>query len=133
MKFVIMGCGRLGRTVATELDSEGHDVVVIDFDEGAFHLLPAGFSGRTVLGNGVDKEIQRQAGTPDADVFMALANGDNRNAMAAQVAKHLHGVDRVIARIFDTPRAEIYSELGVEAVNPTSIVADLVRQAAFGA
>ncbi len=133
MKFVIMGCGRLGRTVATELDSEGHEVVVIDFDEGAFHLLPAGFSGRTVLGNGVDKEIQRQAGTPDADVFMALANGDNRNAMAAQVAKHLHGVDRVIARIFDTPRAEIYSELGVEAVNPTSIVADLVRQAAFGA
>ena len=102
MKFVIMGCGRLGRTVATELDSEGHEVVVIDFDEGAFHLLPAGFSGRTVLGNGVDKEIQRQAGTPDADVFMALANGDNRNAMAAQVAKHLHGVDRVIARIFDT-------------------------------
>ncbi len=133
MKFVIVGCGRLGRTVATELDSEGHEVVVIDFDEGAFHLLPAGFSGRTVLGNGVDKEIQRQAGTPDADVFMALANGDNRNAMAAQVAKHLHGVDRVIARIFDTPRAEIYSELGVEAVNPTSIVADLVRQAAFGA
>ena len=133
MKFVIMGCGRLGRTVATELDSEGHEVVVIDFDEGAFHLLPAGFSGRTVLGNGVDKEIQRQAGTPDADVFMALANGDNRNAIAAQVAKHLHGVDRVIARIFDTPRAEIYSELGVEAVNPTSIVADLVRQAAFGA
>ncbi|MCZ6545795.1 MAG: TrkA family potassium uptake protein [Chloroflexi bacterium] len=133
MKFVIMGCGRLGRTVATELDSEGHEVVVIDFDEGAFHLLPAGFSGRTVLGNGVDKEIQRQAGTPDADVFMALANGDNRNAMAAQVAKHLHGVERVIARIFDTPRAEIYSELGVEAVNPTSIVADLVRQAAFGA
>ena len=55
MKFVIMGCGRLGRTVATELDSEGHEVVVIDFDEGAFHLLPAGFSGRTVLGNGVDK------------------------------------------------------------------------------
>lgn len=133
MKFVIMGCGRLGRTVATELDSEGHEVVMIDFDEGAFHLLPAGFSGRTVLGNGVDKEIQRQAGTPDADVFMALANGDNRNAMAAQVAKHLHGVERVIARIFDTPRAEIYSELGVEAVNPTSIVADLVRQAAFGA
>lgn len=128
-----MGCGRLGRTVATELDSEGHEVVMIDFDEGAFHLLPAGFSGRTVLGNGVDKEIQRQAGTPEADVFMALANGDNRNAMAAQVAKHLHGVERVIARIFDTPRAEIYSELGVEAVNPTSIVADLVRQAAFGA
>ncbi len=63
---------------------------------------------------------------------MALAQGDNRNAMAAQVAKHVHGVDRVVARIFDVPRAEVYRELGVEAVNPTSIVADLVRQAAFG-
>ncbi|HJN93718.1 MAG TPA: NAD-binding protein, partial [Dehalococcoidia bacterium] len=95
-------------------------------------LLPESFGGRTVLGNGVDKQIQVEAGTPDADVFMALANGDNRNAMAAQVARHLHGVDRVVARIFDTERAEVYRELGVEAVNPTSIVSDLVRQAAFG-
>jgi trk system potassium uptake protein TrkA len=132
MRFVIMGCGRLGRTVATTLDSEGHEVSIIDFHEAAFQLLPESFGGRTVLGNGVDKQIQAEAGTPEADVFMALANGDNRNAMAAQVAKHLHGVDRVVARIFDTERAEVYRELGLEAVNPTSIVSDLVRQAAFG-
>lgn len=128
-----MGCGRLGRTVAVDLDAEGHDVAVIDTSPVAFRMLPPTFQGRTVLGNGVDKEVQLEAGTPDADVFMALAQGDNRNAMAAQVAKHIHGVDRVVARIFDVPRAEMYRELGIEAVNPTVIVADLVRQAAFGA
>jgi trk system potassium uptake protein TrkA len=133
MRFVIMGCGRLGRTVAVDLDAEGHDVAVIDTSPAAFRMLPATFQGRTVLGNGVDKEIQLEAGAPDADVFMALAQGDNRNAMAAQVAKHIHGVDRVVARIFDVPRAEMYREMGIEAVNPTVIVADLVRQAAFGA
>ena len=132
MKFVIMGCGRLGRTVAEQLDSEGHEVSVIDNDESVFNLLSPSFGGKTVLGTGVDKEIQREAGAAEADVFMALAQGDNRNAMAAQVAKHLHGVERVVARIFDTPRAEMYREMGVDAVNPTSIVADLVHAAAFG-
>ena len=67
------------------------------------------------------------------DIFLALANGDNRNAMAAQVAKHLFGVPRVVARIFDPERAEVYEALGVRAVNPTVIVADLARQAAFEA
>lgn len=132
MKFVIMGCGRLGRTVAEQLDSEGHEVAIIDLNESVFSLLSPSFGGTTVLGTGVDKEVQAQAGAADADVFMALAQGDNRNAMAAQVAKHMHGVDRVVARIFDTPRAEMYREMGVDAVNPTSIVADLVHEAAFG-
>ena len=128
-----MGCGRVGALVASELEADGHEVAVIDYDARAFLLLPTDFRGRKIVGNGVDKEVQRNAGTPAADIFMALANGDNRNAMAAQVAKHLHGVPRVVARIFDPERAEVYRELDVRAVNPTVVVTDLVREAAFGA
>lgn len=127
-----MGCGRLGARVAGELEAEGHDVSMIDYDPDAFLLLPPGFRGKTVEGNGVDEEVQREAGVAEADVFMALANGDNRNAMAAQVAQQLHGVDRVVARIFDPERAEVYRALGVRAVNPTVVVTEQVREAAFG-
>lgn len=127
-----MGCGRLGARLAGELDVEGHEVVVIDYNETAFEELPEGFRGRTVLGDGTDRAVQEEAGVDGAGVFMALANGDNRNAMAAQVAKHIHSVPRVVARIFDPERAEVYRELGVEAVNPTIVVMELVREAAFG-
>lgn len=133
MKVVIMGCGRVGSRLAEQLEAEGHEVGVIDFDAGAFRLLPPDFRGPRVLGNGVDQDVQRAAGVEGADIFLALANGDNRNAMAAQVAKHLFGVQRVVARIFDPERAEVYEALGVRAVNPTVIVADLARQAAFEA
>ncbi len=126
-----MGCGRVGARVAAEFDEEGHDVSVIDLQLDAFRLLPRDFHGRMIVGNGVDRDVQSEAGAEGADIFMALANGDNRNAMAAQVAKHLLGVPRVVARIFDPERAEVYRELGVEAVNPTVVVSDLVRQAAL--
>ena len=126
-----MGCGRVGARVAAEFDTEGHDVSVIDLQPDAFRLLPREFHGRMVVGNGVDRDVQREAGGEGADIFMALANGDNRNAAAAQVAKHLLEVPRVVARIFDPERAEVYKELGVEAVNPTVVVSNLVRQAAL--
>ena len=126
-----MGCGRVGSRIAAELDAEGHEISVIDQDRSAFAWLPRDFRGQTVLGTGVDRDVQAQAGAAGGDGFMALANGDNRNAMAAQVALHLHGVRRVVARIFDPERAEIYEELGIRAVNPTRVIADLVRQAAF--
>lgn len=126
-----MGCGRVGARVAAEFDAEGHDVSVVDLQPDAFRLLPRDFHGRMVVGNGVYQEVQREAGGEGADIFMALANGDNRNAMAAQVAKHLLGVPRVVARIFDPERAEVYRELGVAAVNPTVAVSNLVRQAAL--
>jgi trk system potassium uptake protein TrkA len=131
MKVVIMGCGRVGARVAAEFDSEEHDVSVIDTVPDAFRLLPPDFRGRMIVGNGVDQDVQREAGGEEAAIFMALANGDNRNAMAAQVAKHLLGVNRVVARIFDPERAKVYRELGVEAVNPTVVVATLVREAAL--
>ena len=126
-----MGCGRVGARVAAEFDGEGHDVSVIDLQPDAFRLLPHEFHGRMIVGNGVDRDVQSEAGAEGADIFMALANGDNRNAMAAQVAKHLLAVPRVVARIFDPERAEVYRELGVEAVNPTVVVSNLVRHAAL--
>ena len=133
MKIVIMGCGRLGSRIAAEFDAEGHEVAVIDNDRGAFNWLPHEFRGQTVLGPGEDRSVQERAGVPEADIFMALANGDNRNAMAAQVAMRLHGIDRAVARIFDPERAEVYRELGIRVVNPTTVLGDLVREAAFGA
>ena len=133
MRVVIMGCGRLGSTLASELDAEGHTVVVIDQDASAFNWLPASFHGSTVLGSGEDVAVQARAGVPQADIFLALANGDNRNAMAAQVALHIHGARRVVARIYDPERAEIYRELGIRVVNPTTVLDSLVREAAFEA
>ena len=126
-----MGCGRLGSTLAAELDAEGHHVVVIDVDPSAFHWLADGFRGRTVLGRGEDIDVQLAAAVPQADIFLALANGDNRNAMAAQVAKLLHHAPRVVARIYDPERAELYRQLGIRVVDPTTALDRLVRQAAF--
>ncbi len=131
MRVVIMGCGRLGSTLARELDHEGHHVTVIDIDAAAFNWLDDDFRGDTILGAGEDLEVQHAAGVPQSDVFLALANGDNRNAMAAQVAKHIHHALRVVARIYDPERADIYRQLGIHVVNPTTILDQMVRSAAF--
>lgn len=132
MRVVIMGCGRLGSTLAQELDQEGHDVTVIDIDAAAFNWLEDDFRGATVVGAGEDIEVQAVAGVPRADIFLALANGDNRNAMAVQVAKHIHHAPRIVARIYDPERAEVYRQLGINVVNPTTILDQMVRAAAFG-
>jgi len=132
MRVVIMGCGRLGSTLARELDNEGHRVTVIDVDSAAFNWLEDDFRGITIVGAGEDVDVQRAAGVPAADIFLALANGDNRNAMAVQVAKHIHGAPRVVARIYDPERADVYRQLGINVVNPTTILDEMVREAAFG-
>lgn len=131
MRVVIMGCGRLGSTLARELDQEGHNVTVIDIDSAAFNWLDDDFRGSTIVGAGEDIEVQEVAGVPGADIFLALANGDNRNAMAVQVAKHVHHAARVVARIYDPERAEVYRQLGINVVNPTTILDQMVREAAF--
>ncbi len=84
LKFVILGCGRVGSTLATMLDQAGHEVSVIDFSSDAFQRLSSDFRGETVQGNGVDEEILIRAGIKDADAFAAVTNGDNRNIMASQ-------------------------------------------------
>lgn len=116
MRVVVMGCGRVGATLAAELDASGHEVVVVDRDAGAFDRLPAGFDGRTVTGLGFDREVLEHAGLTDADAFAAVSSGDNSNIIAARVARETFGVERVIARIYDAGRAAVYERLGIPTV-----------------
>jgi len=129
VKVVIVGCSRLGARLASTLDREGHSVTIIDVDSTAFRRLPSSFSGSTVIGTGIDEDILLSAGTDTADVFIAATNGDNRNIMAAQLAKHAFSVDQVLCRIYDPVRAETYRSLGIDTICPTVQVANLFLQA----
>ena len=128
MKVVIMGCGRVGAQLASLLDSEGHQVMVLDLDAYSFRRLPRSFRGTALLGNGIDEEALKRAGIQEADAFFALTQGDNRNIMASQIAKHIFKVPRVICRIYDPLRKEIYVSLGLEAISPTTIMADVLKK-----
>jgi len=134
MRVIIIGCGRVGARTAAELDSRGEHVTVIDISPRAFSRLPPTFKGETVRGNGTDEDILRSAGAEQADIVMALTEGDNRNALAAQLAKHTFNVPRVIAKINDPLRGEAYRALGVETISRTIILGDaLVLAAVKGA
>jgi len=134
MKIVIMGCGRVGALLARQLDAEGHDVAVLDNDEYSFRRLNfpgevemPEFKGEALVGNGIDQEAQRRAGIETADIFFALTQGDNRNVMASQIAKHIFNVPRVICRIYDPLRTQMYSTLGLEAISPTAEFTNLLK------
>jgi len=116
MRVIIMGCGRVGATLATELDASGHQVVVIDRERSAFDRLPPDFGGRTVAGQGFDRDVLDEAGLAGADAFAAVSSGDNSNIIAARVARETFGVERVIARIYDAGRASVYERLGIPTV-----------------
>lgn len=117
MKAVVVGCGRVGAYVASELDGE-HTVTVIDWNPAAFDRLSAEFSGETIVGNGIDVDILRLGSAQTSDVFMALTDSDNTNLTAAQIA-HEIGAGRAIARVYDAQRSEIYEDLGLTPVSPT--------------
>ncbi len=129
MKVVILGCGRVGATLANMLDKEGHQVMVVDYSSDSFRRLDTRFSGETLIGNGVDEEILMRAGIKDADAFIAVTNGDNRNIMASQIAKEIFNVKKVICRIYDPIRESTYSELGLETFCPTKIGAQMLFDA----
>jgi trk system potassium uptake protein TrkA len=122
-----MGSGRVASELATLLDREGHGVVVIDLEPAPFKRLPATFGGKTLLGDATDEEVLRRAGLASADAFIALTRDDDRNAMAAQIAKHILGVRKVICRIYDPLREEFYKTLGLEAISPIMVFARLVK------
>ena len=128
MKVVIMGCGRVGARLATLLDIEGHTVTVLDTDSYSFRRLPSDFNGTALVGNGVDQEALKQAGIEGADAFVAATQGDNRNVMAAQIARHIFNVPKVICRIYDPLRRELYNTLGIEALSPTTIFAQMLKE-----
>jgi trk system potassium uptake protein TrkA len=129
VRVVIMGCGRVGSTLATRLDREGHDVVIIDIDPSQFRRLSSDFSGERLVGSGFDHHTLEQAELQTADAFLSLTQGDNRNLLAAQMAKHLFGVRTVVARVYDPFRAEIFANLGLRTFSPTNIGADMAYEA----
>jgi trk system potassium uptake protein TrkA len=114
MRVVIMGSGRTGSLLAEKLDAAQHDVTVIDWNQAAYARLSETFRGRLVTGNAVDQDVLRSAGIESADVFVAATSGDNRNIMAGQIARNIFHVPKVISRIKDPIRAEIYAQLGIE-------------------
>ncbi len=128
MKVVIMGCGRVGGRLAGLLDAEGHSVTILDIDAYSFRWLPPNFKGTALVGNGVDQEILKRAGIEEADAFVVVTQGDNRNIMAAQIAKHIFHVPKVVCRIYDPLREELYRTLGLETLSPTTISAQMLKE-----
>jgi trk system potassium uptake protein len=126
MRVVIMGCGRVGARVAGLLDHSGNEISVIDTDSRSFRRLPAGFGGETVIGTGIDEDVLRKAGIEDAEAFIAVTNGDNRNIMAAQVARLIFEVPQVICRIYDPVREDTYRRLGLTTVCPTTTISAII-------
>jgi trk system potassium uptake protein TrkA len=129
MNIVIAGCGRVGALLAINLDRKGHDVTIIDLEETNFSRLPPDFKGSTVRGSGADIDVQQRAGIERADAFVACTPGDNRNIAACQVAREMFRVPKVVARINDPLRGEIFRDLGLETVCPTIVGAEMVREA----
>ena len=127
MKAVIMGCGRVGSKLASLLDADGHDVTIIDINDYSFRRLSSDFKGKALLGNGTEEDSLKRAGIESADAFIAVTQGDNRNAMAAQICKHTFNVRRVICRFYDPLRQELYSTLGLESFSPTTIISQMLR------
>jgi trk system potassium uptake protein len=122
--FVIMGCGRVGSTLALSLESQGHDVAVIDTNNAAFRRLGNSFEGRRVTGLGFDRDTLLESGIEQAYAFAAVSNGDNSNILAARVARETYSVEHVVARIYDPGRAEIYQRLGIPTVGTVRWTAD---------
>ncbi|MFN8049282.1 MAG: TrkA family potassium uptake protein [Ancrocorticia sp.] len=126
MHFVIMGCGRVGAALASNLSQIGHSVAVIDQNPDAFRRLPEDFSGQNVTGVGFDREALIQAGIEDAHGFAAVSSGDNSNIIAARVVRETFGVTNVVTRIYDPTRAEVYERLGIATVPTVKWTADQV-------
>ena len=127
MRYLIVGCGRVGSALAKLLDADGHDVVVVDENPAAFKRLGQKFKGHVVVGTGIDYDILKRAGAKTADGFVSVTDGDNRNIMAALIAQRLFKIPKVVCRIYDPPRGQMYRELGVQTVIPTTLGAKMIR------
>ncbi len=128
MRAVIVGCGRVGASLAAALDRAGHRVLVLDLATAAFDRLPSTFSGEAVRGDGTDEDTLARAGAQGADAFFALTEGDNRNIMAAQVAREALEIPVVVAKINDPVRARAYAELGIATICRTTLMTDTLLE-----
>jgi trk system potassium uptake protein TrkA len=126
MKAVIVGCGRVGASMADELDRAGWQVLIIDVTSSAFDRLPSAFGGTALRGDGTDEDTLRRAGAENADLFLAATEGDNRNVMAAQLGQEALGAKHTVAKINDPVRAEAYAHLGVATLCRTNLMTSAV-------
>jgi trk system potassium uptake protein len=126
LHVVVVGCGRVGSGLARILEEGGHTVAVIDKQAKAFRRLPEGFAGRTIQGVGFDRDHLRAAGIEEAGALAAVTSGDNSNIMVARTAREVFGLERVIARIYDSRRAEIYEKLGIPTIATVQWTTDRV-------
>jgi trk system potassium uptake protein TrkA len=127
VKIVIVGCGRVGASMADAYDRSGHEVLVIDSLTSAFDRLPSSFGGTAIRGDGTDEDVLERAGVAGADVFLALTEGDNRNVMAAQVATENLGIPKTMAKVNDPVRAAAYAELGIATICRTTLLSDAIE------
>lgn len=128
MKVIVMGCGRIGSQVSTLLDVQGHNVTVIDHDQNAEGRLLKSFRGKLVKGLGFDRNVLVDAGIEQADAFVAASQSDNANLVAARTARNIFHVPRVVARLYDPRRAEIYKRLGLTTISSTTWAAERIYQ-----
>jgi trk system potassium uptake protein len=128
MKVIVMGCGRIGSQVSMLMSTHGHDVTVIDHDNNATGRLAPNFKGRLVKGLGFDREVLTEANIEQADAFVASSSSDNANIVAARIARNIFHVPRVVARLYDPRRAEIYQRLGLTTISSTNWGAERIVQ-----
>lgn len=128
MRVVIVGCGRVGARLAALLDATGHSVTIIDVNPESFRRLDPEFKGNAMVGTGIDEDVLRLAKVDHADAFAAVTDDDNTNIMASQIAKGVFGVRRVVTRIYDATREDIYNALGLETICPTVLGATRIKE-----
>ncbi|HVE90864.1 MAG TPA: TrkA family potassium uptake protein [Actinomycetota bacterium] len=129
MRYVVIGCGKVGSRLALNLVDDGHEVAVVAGNVDAFRRLPSDFAGSLVVGSGVDEDVLERAGTRGADALAAVSEDDNLNIMAAELGRSKFGVRNVVARVYDIELAEFYAGQGIRTVCPTVTLVSRVRDA----
>ncbi|MGQ9487067.1 MAG: potassium channel family protein [Armatimonadota bacterium] len=130
MRIVILGCGRTGAALARLMSAEGHKVTLIEWNSDSLERLGGKFNGAVITGNGLDEDVLKKAGIEQAEMFVALTEGDNRNLMAAQIARERFHVPKVIAKVNDPIRAEAYRDRGIYTICYSLIGSAMIRDLA---
>jgi len=128
MRVIIVGSGRVGAGMASQLAEEGHEVVILDTRTESFRRLAPGFSGQALRGDGTDTSVLERAGARECEWFFALTNGDNRNILAAQLAREAFGIPHVLCKINDPVRSKAYATLGIDTINRTEMMMDSISR-----
>lgn len=133
MNILIIGCGRLGSRLANVLDSQGHEISIVDINPNAFDLLDDNFSGLTVVGNPIDLDVMRSAGVEGCEYVVCVTDSDNANIMSGQIARNIFHMEHIMVRILDPIKAQIYDDLGIFAICPTSLAFEAICSGLFDA